>query len=310
MSGPTVLSKRSSPASPKAGILQPNRRLLSGASWLCNAISGERRSGHEVWTVTSVSAAAWCLAAAHGPQNCLLKRRGAAAVPSQAPGAGAGCCRAAARAPPPALGLRKHRPDMTSDGVTPVRSCTLTQLPGADRPDVNPWRCPSARRSERLCLLLLANLLLGAGKKCPCRRLAREEKPWPFAELPSPNVAGRRLKPALDLHPGCELSRSAVCVCFSIYTLFPGCLGISLVAFFPSARPPCWVGSTAPQRGSRCRWCCCGPGSRPHSCRPGWRAPPLLLQRETRGKSSWLAVTDKILRMVSSMKLSFKSNYF
>lgn len=95
MSGPAVLSKRSSPASPKAGILQPNRRLLSGASWLCNAISGERRSGHEVWTVTSVSAAAWCLAAAHGPQNCLLKRWGAAAVPSQAPGAGAGCCSAA-----------------------------------------------------------------------------------------------------------------------------------------------------------------------------------------------------------------------
>lgn len=42
------LSERSSPASPQAGILRANRRLLSGASWLGNAISGERGSGRGV----------------------------------------------------------------------------------------------------------------------------------------------------------------------------------------------------------------------------------------------------------------------
>lgn len=37
-----LLSESSSRASPQAGIFQSNRRLLSGASWLCNAISRDR----------------------------------------------------------------------------------------------------------------------------------------------------------------------------------------------------------------------------------------------------------------------------
>lgn len=37
-----LLSESSSRASPQAGIFQSNRWLLSGASWLCNAISRDR----------------------------------------------------------------------------------------------------------------------------------------------------------------------------------------------------------------------------------------------------------------------------
>lgn len=53
---PLLLSKSSSHVFPKVGILQSNRRLLSGASWLCNAISRERRSCRRcaLWPVSAL----------------------------------------------------------------------------------------------------------------------------------------------------------------------------------------------------------------------------------------------------------------
>lgn len=55
---PLLLSKSSSHVFPKVGILQSNRRLLSGASWLCNAISRERRSCRRcaLWPVSALPA--------------------------------------------------------------------------------------------------------------------------------------------------------------------------------------------------------------------------------------------------------------
>lgn len=90
---PLLLSESSSHASPKAGI-QSNRRLLSGASWLCNAISRERRSCRRCapWPVSALPAGlgthrarGWsCLpgAAEHGPRGRQRgwPRRGAGAV--------------------------------------------------------------------------------------------------------------------------------------------------------------------------------------------------------------------------------------
>lgn len=67
-------------------------------------------------------------------ENYLLKRRGAAVL-GEPPSTQAGCAAAGAAgcAPAPRLGLRKRRADMINDGVTHVRACALTRLPGAER---------------------------------------------------------------------------------------------------------------------------------------------------------------------------------